>query len=193
MRFLEWILFYFGSNFTEICSQRSNQQFASIGSDNGLAPNRRQAIIWTNDGLVYWRICVTWSGCFQTAPGGVRCYLFPSNLTVFMWFIRAVLCITLGHIWLYSYTGTVLYFFIQSTLWQLSIRSGASKQILNITLTSQERRGVSDHRQLDRMFNHLFRLTSCKPSKPTLLCQGSPPVTGGFPPQAASNAESVSI
>ena len=25
----------------------------SIGSDNGLAPNRWQAIIWTNDGLVY--------------------------------------------------------------------------------------------------------------------------------------------
>ena len=37
-------------NFTEVCSQGSNQQYASIGSDNGLAPSRRQAIIWTNDG-----------------------------------------------------------------------------------------------------------------------------------------------
>ena len=27
----------------------SNQQYSSIGSDNGLAPARRQAIIWTND------------------------------------------------------------------------------------------------------------------------------------------------
>ena len=27
----------------------SNFQYFSIGSDNGLAPNRRQAIIWTND------------------------------------------------------------------------------------------------------------------------------------------------
>ena len=26
------------------------------GSNNGLAPIRRQAIIWSNDGLVYWRI-----------------------------------------------------------------------------------------------------------------------------------------
>ena len=26
------------------------------GSDNGLAPPRRQAIIWTNDGQVYWRM-----------------------------------------------------------------------------------------------------------------------------------------
>ena len=25
-------------------------QYSSIGSDNGLAPTRRQAIIWTNDG-----------------------------------------------------------------------------------------------------------------------------------------------
>ena len=36
--------------FAEICSQESNQQYPSIGSDNGLAPSRRQAIIWTNDG-----------------------------------------------------------------------------------------------------------------------------------------------
>ena len=29
---------------------------APIGSDNGLAPVRWQAIIWINDSLVYWRI-----------------------------------------------------------------------------------------------------------------------------------------
>ena len=33
-----------------------NQQQANTGSDNGLAPVRRQAIIWTNDGKDYWRI-----------------------------------------------------------------------------------------------------------------------------------------
>ena len=37
-------------NFCEICSQESNWQKNSIGSDNGLAPNRRQAITWTNAG-----------------------------------------------------------------------------------------------------------------------------------------------
>ena len=37
--------------FTEVCSQGSSSQYSSIGSDNGLAPARRQAIIWTNDGL----------------------------------------------------------------------------------------------------------------------------------------------
>ena len=39
-----------------MCSQYFNKQQISIGSDNGLVPNRRQAIIWTNDCLVYWRI-----------------------------------------------------------------------------------------------------------------------------------------
>ena len=29
-------------------------QYAIMGSDNGLAPNRHQVIIWTNDGVVYW-------------------------------------------------------------------------------------------------------------------------------------------
>ena len=42
----------FDENFIEICSQGSNSQYFSIGSDNGLAPTRQQAIIWTNDGLV---------------------------------------------------------------------------------------------------------------------------------------------
>ena len=30
--------------------------FDSIGLDNGLAPNRRQAIIWTNADLIHWCI-----------------------------------------------------------------------------------------------------------------------------------------
>ena len=37
--------------------RRSNQQNSSIGLDNGLAPVRRQAIIWTNDvwGVIFWQ------------------------------------------------------------------------------------------------------------------------------------------
>ena len=35
----------------------SNQHYLSIGSSNGLATSRRQAIVWTNDGIVYWLIC----------------------------------------------------------------------------------------------------------------------------------------
>ena len=43
-------LLEFRLNFTEFCSQGSNQQYSNISSDNGLAQTRRQAIIWTNDG-----------------------------------------------------------------------------------------------------------------------------------------------
>ena len=43
-------------DFTEIWSYGSNQQYSNIGSDDGLVPTRRQAIIWTNDGTCYQRI-----------------------------------------------------------------------------------------------------------------------------------------
>ena len=33
-----------------MCSQGSNKQYSSIGSDNGSAPAKQQAITWTNDG-----------------------------------------------------------------------------------------------------------------------------------------------
>ena len=45
------------SNFTEICSQASNWQYASIGSGCGLAPNSRQTITWTNKEPMCWRKC----------------------------------------------------------------------------------------------------------------------------------------
>ena len=38
-----------------------------------------------------------------------------------------------------------------------------------ITVTSNERRGYSNHRQFDCLFKSLFRLTSKKTSKPALL------------------------
>ena len=37
-------------------------QGSSIGSGNGLAPNRRQAIVWTNADLINWRIYTTLKG-----------------------------------------------------------------------------------------------------------------------------------
>ena len=54
------------------------------------------------------------------------------------------------------------------------------------------RHGVSNHQQLDGLYNYLFTLTSKKTSKSALpaLCEGNPPDTGGFPPQRASNAVS---
>ena len=48
---------------------------------------------------------------------------------------------------------------------------------------------------LDCLLNCLFRSRSKKTSKlrVTLLCEGNPPVIGGFPSQRASNMENVSI
>ena len=41
---------HFGTNtHVHVPLQSPYQQYPSIGSDNGLAPARRQAIIWTND------------------------------------------------------------------------------------------------------------------------------------------------
>ena len=55
--FYEWKVLYFVSNFSEVCSKGSNWQYPNIGVDNGLAPNRWQAIIWNNADPIYWRIC----------------------------------------------------------------------------------------------------------------------------------------
>ena len=40
----------------------SNWQYASIGSDNGLALCRRQAIIWINADPIHWRIYAALGG-----------------------------------------------------------------------------------------------------------------------------------
>ena len=52
-----------------------------------------------------------------------------------------------------------------------------------------ERHGVSNHRRLNCLLDRLFRRRSKKRSKlrVTGLCDGNPPVTGGFPSQRASN------
>ena len=51
-------MFKFGLKFHWNRFLELNWQQVSIGSDNGVASYRWQAIIWTNDGLVYWRIYV---------------------------------------------------------------------------------------------------------------------------------------
>ena len=62
MHFCEWNFLYFDWNFTDVCPKGSNWQSSGIGLDNGLAPNRRQAIIWTNADPINWRIYATLGG-----------------------------------------------------------------------------------------------------------------------------------
>ena len=52
MDFLQWNVFDFDANFTKI----RFWQYGSMDSSNGLEPNRRQAIIWTNADTVHWHI-----------------------------------------------------------------------------------------------------------------------------------------
>ena len=48
IQFLAWKLLYFYSNFTFFVRKGPTNQI-SIGPDNGLVPNRSQAIIWTDN------------------------------------------------------------------------------------------------------------------------------------------------
>ena len=52
MHFREFWL-KFSLNF---CSYVSNWQYPSMGLDNGLVPNKRQAIVWANADPIHWRI-----------------------------------------------------------------------------------------------------------------------------------------
>ena len=64
-----------------------------------------------------------------------------------------------------------------------------------ITATSNDRPGFSNHRSIECLFNSLFRLTTKEHQMSALLsiCEGNPPVTGGFPAQRDNNAKNVCI
>ena len=51
-------------------SQGSNYYYTSIGSDDVLGPNRRQAVTWTNVAIVYWRIYAS------LGPSGLKTMYF---------------------------------------------------------------------------------------------------------------------
>ena len=53
---MDWKLLHFHSYVIEISCHGINSQWYSIVSGKGLVTNRRQAIIWTTDGVVYWII-----------------------------------------------------------------------------------------------------------------------------------------
>ena len=81
---------YFGANFTEVCPWGTNWQKVSIGSGNGLAPNRRQAITRTNVDPVHGRIYAALGGAkvipFHQRPQA-KCdnFLSTSLLSAVSW------------------------------------------------------------------------------------------------------------
>ena len=61
-----------------------------------------------------------------------------------------------------------------------------------ITVLSYEYHGISNHWQCVCLFNSLLKPTKkYQRSLLLALCEGNPPVTGGFPSQRASNMESI--
>ena len=75
----------------------SNWQYSSTGSGNGLAPPRREAIIWTDGGLFYWRVYASlchnkfsrgWkfvsSLCQQMPLGHQQPYCWPQKYICFI-------------------------------------------------------------------------------------------------------------
>ena len=116
MHSLEWKCLYLYQNFTEVCSLGSNWQWSSIGLDNGLVPNRRQAIIWTNADQIDWRIYVALGGdelmhwppnCYQWCQGPKGCE-FASHIWQHKLVCKITVYITMRLSYLYhgnSYTG----------------------------------------------------------------------------------------
>ena len=57
MQFREWKGLHFNQKSTEVCSIHNK-----TGLENGLAPYRRQAIVWTNTGPIIWPIYAALGG-----------------------------------------------------------------------------------------------------------------------------------
>ena len=71
----------------------------------------------------------------------------------------------------------------------------ADNSIVPLPWRHNKRDGVSNHRRLDYLLNHLFGHRSKKTSKPRVngLCEGNSPVTSKFPAERANNDENVPI
>ena len=79
---------------------------------------------------------------------------------------------------------------------QLIAMSGTCNEtVMALQWRHNKRDGISNERRLECLHKWLFRCRSKKTSKLCVigLCEGNPPVTGGFPLKLASNAENVSI
>ena len=78
----------------------------------------------------------------------------------------------------------------RAVMWSFDVFS-----VLTLQWHHNECNSVSNHQLLDCLLNCLLRRRAKKTLKlrVTGLCEGNPPVTGGFPSQRASNAENVSI
>ena len=113
MHFLEWKLLNFEQDFTKICSLVSNWQYVSIGSDNGLASNRCQAIIWSNVCMLYWHICITQLQWVNIWAGAVHFLLTISLVMIVGIHVRYLIMIQ-TEVWITSHQGWGQFHFFNS-------------------------------------------------------------------------------
>ena len=151
----------------------------------GIVQNRRQAIIWNKDRLVYWCIYASHDFYELTRTDVLCCkYLQTFIQTLSMAAVN-------GHgpsgarnnqscLMIYSATH---------------VPSGVSFNVITLRWRHNDHAGVSNHQPHGCLLNRLFRRKSKKTSKlrVTGLCAGNSPGTGEFPAQMASYAENVSI
>ena len=158
---------------THICV--SNQTI--IGSDNGLSPGRRQAIIWTNAGLL---IIGPLGTNFSEILIEILTFSFKKMRLKVSSAKRRPFCLGLNVLMNRGPGLTSLY-------WGLFY--------LTLQWRHNDHDSVSNHQPHGCLLKRLFARRSKKTSKRrvTGLCAGNSPGTGEFPAQRASNAEYVSI
>ena len=141
-----------------------------IGSDNGLSPGRRQAIVWTSAWLL------------SIGPLGTKSVKFFMKIPNFS-FKKIYLNISSAKWRSYTYYCLSPHTCI------------CVNEPLPLQWRHNEHDSVSNHQPHDCLLNRLFRRRSKKTSKlrVTGLCAGNSPGTNEFPAQMVSNAESVCI
>ena len=93
-------LFEFGLKFHLICCWESNWQTVSIGSGNGLAPNRCQAVTWTNDDQstdIYthpWQGFQWYQRSLPEASFGLRVLSLPASVCVCVSVCVSITCLS---------------------------------------------------------------------------------------------------
>ena len=162
-----------------------------IGSDNGLSPGRRQAIIWTNAGILLIRPLGT---NFSEILIAIETFSFKKmhlKISSAKW---RSFC--LGFNVLRSFTWIKLPH-RRPYIWAIWCQKQISQTWVSNSLRwrHNDHAGVSNHQPHGCLLNRLFRRRSKKTSKlrVTGRCAVNSPGTGEFSAQMASYAENVSI
>ena len=144
-------------------------------TDNGLSPGRCQTIIWTNAGILL------------IGPLGTNLSEILIKIYIFLF---KKMDLTVSSVkWCPFGLGLNLLNKNNTN------RKSYYKFMKSLQWRHNERYDVSNHQPHDCLLNGLFRRRSKKTSKlrVTGLCAGKSPVTGEFPAQRPSNAETISI